>query len=195
MARPCTICTHPQRKAIDAALATGTPYRQIATRYETSVAALRRHKAGHLGPQLVKAGERAAEKRVEKHAESLVARIDRLVTDAEAILAAAKKGNQSRLALFAIRELRESLKLYGQASGEFKDGPTVQILNVQTDPGWIAARNAMMRALAPFPDARLAVVAEFRQLPGWIEPAPPRGLAPVALAPFRPQEDEDPFGG
>ena len=73
--------------------------------------------------------------------------------------------------------------------------PTVQILNVQTDPGWIAARNAMMRALAPFPDARLAVVAEFRQLPGWIEPAPPRGLAPVALAPFRPQEDEDPFGG
>jgi hypothetical protein len=144
---------------------------------------------------LVKAGERAAERAVEKHAESLLSRIGRLVDEAETILATAKKGNQSRLALFAIRELRESLKLYGQASGELKDGPTVQILNVQTDPGWITARQALMRALAPYPEARLAVVGAFRQLPGWIEPQGPRGTAPVALAPYRPPEDEDPFDG
>jgi hypothetical protein len=44
MTRVCTICRHPQRKAIDAALAALTPYRDIAERYGLSSSTLQRHK-------------------------------------------------------------------------------------------------------------------------------------------------------
>jgi hypothetical protein len=47
MPRSCTICTHPQRTAIETALVAGDAFRIIAKRFGTSPAALFRHK-GHL---------------------------------------------------------------------------------------------------------------------------------------------------
>ena len=58
MARPCTICRHPEREAIDRALVAGTPLRKIAEHYsDTSITALFRHKSDHLPPYLTKARE------------------------------------------------------------------------------------------------------------------------------------------
>ena len=54
MPRTCTICTHEQRPEIDAALLNETPYRHMATRFDTSTGALQRHRE-HLPKQLVKA--------------------------------------------------------------------------------------------------------------------------------------------
>lgn len=50
MPRKCTICEHPQRSEIDAALAAGDPLRNIAKRFGTSTAALSRHKE-HVTPK------------------------------------------------------------------------------------------------------------------------------------------------
>jgi hypothetical protein len=50
MPRPCSICRHPERLAIDQALAAKEPYRDIAERFETSSAALRRHQQTHAQP-------------------------------------------------------------------------------------------------------------------------------------------------
>lgn len=51
MPRPCTVCTHDEREAIDRALAAGEPFRRIAAQHSgTSEASLRRHKAQHLAP-------------------------------------------------------------------------------------------------------------------------------------------------
>jgi hypothetical protein len=47
MPRSCTICAHPQRTAIETALARGEAFRNIASCFGTSPAALFRHK-GHL---------------------------------------------------------------------------------------------------------------------------------------------------
>ena len=47
MPRPCSICSHPERESIDQALAEKEPYRIVAKRFETSKAALQRHKQGH----------------------------------------------------------------------------------------------------------------------------------------------------
>jgi hypothetical protein len=51
MPRSCTICTHPQRTAIETALMAGDAFRIIANRFGTSPAALFRHK-GHLAKRL-----------------------------------------------------------------------------------------------------------------------------------------------
>jgi hypothetical protein len=48
MPRPCSICIHPQRQAIDHALITGEAFRNMAPRFGTSVTALHRHKHEHL---------------------------------------------------------------------------------------------------------------------------------------------------
>ncbi len=45
MPRPCSLCQHPSREAIDQALAAKEPYRTIAERFGTSPAALHRHQA------------------------------------------------------------------------------------------------------------------------------------------------------
>ena len=55
MPRKCTICTHPQREAIDTALVKGDSIRDIAGRFEISRSALSRHKDAHLPVALVQA--------------------------------------------------------------------------------------------------------------------------------------------
>ncbi len=56
MGRRCTICTHSQRDEIDAALAAGEAFRNVSIRFrDVKVAALYRHKTGHMGKALAKA--------------------------------------------------------------------------------------------------------------------------------------------
>ena len=55
MPRSCSICTHPQRQAIDQALMAGSALRNIAPRFGTSVTALHRHKHEHLSTALTQA--------------------------------------------------------------------------------------------------------------------------------------------
>ncbi len=55
MPRACTICTHPDRLAVEQALVANESYRNIAERFGTSATALTRHKAEHLPGALVQA--------------------------------------------------------------------------------------------------------------------------------------------
>jgi hypothetical protein len=48
MPRSCSICTHPQRQAIDQALMAGVVFRNIAQRFGTSTTAVHRHRHEHL---------------------------------------------------------------------------------------------------------------------------------------------------
>jgi hypothetical protein len=48
MKQQCSICGHASRKAIDAAILAGTPYRQLAQAYAVSLATLSRHR-DHVG--------------------------------------------------------------------------------------------------------------------------------------------------
>src|SRR5215472_15777653 len=61
MPRTCLACSHAERLAIDKALATGEPLRNIAKRVSISPAGLLRHKS-HVAGTLAKAQERREEK-------------------------------------------------------------------------------------------------------------------------------------
>jgi hypothetical protein len=152
MPRVCSICRHPEKPAINAALIANEPYRFIAERYGTSPAALTRHKAEHLPATLAKA-EEAKETAL---ADDLLGQVKQLRNKAISILLKAEASGDYRTALMGIREARGCLELLAEMEGELNRNPTVNILIA---PEWLQVRTVMLQALQPYPEARTAVAA------------------------------------
>lgn len=150
MPRPCTVCRHPDRAAVDAALVDGEPVRTIAGRFGLSHNAVLRHRDGHLPESMAKAREAADVVR----GDALLSQVRELQARALAILAAAEKAKDGRLALQAIREARGNLELLGRLAGELQAGVTVNVLG---SGEWVRVRGMILAALEAHPAARLAV--------------------------------------
>lgn len=150
MPRKCTVCTHPQKEAIDKALVAGKPNRRISSQYSLSEASVRRHKKAHLPAKLAKAEEAQEVTR----ADDLLEQLDTLQRATRAILGRALQAGDLRTALSAIREARGNLDLLARLIGELKTGATVNIL---VTAEWISLRGTLLQALAPYPEARRAV--------------------------------------
>ncbi len=150
MPRVCTICTHAEKPAINAALIANEPYRLIAERFGTSSAALTRHKAEHLPASLAKA-EHAKETAL---ADDLLGQVKALRNKAISILGKAEAAGDLRTALLGIREARACVELLLEVEGELNRQPVV---NVLIAPEWLELRAVILQSLAPFPDARAAL--------------------------------------
>lgn len=160
MGQRCTICSHDDRESIDEALVAGTAYRNLAERYGLSLAALSRHRNDHVSAAL----QAVVIEREHDAASSLLDRVESLIGRTERLLSTAEESGKVAQALGAVRELRALLELLGKASGELKPEGLVQVLNVQTSPEWVQIRQAILMALAPHPDARVAVGAALAEL-------------------------------
>jgi hypothetical protein len=148
MPRRCTVCSHPEREAINKALVAGEPYRTVANRYESlSQAAVQRHQENHLPATLARAKE-AGEI---AHADSLLEDVRSLQRRTLAILEATEETSEHRVALAAIREARSNLELLAKLLGELDDRPVVNLL---ISPEWIELRAVIVGALEPHPEAR-----------------------------------------
>jgi hypothetical protein len=151
MPRVCTVCEHRDREAIDRALVGSASNRSVASLYDVSEAAVRRHKANHLPAKLVMA-ERAAEM---AEADNLLDQVRDLQSRTLAILEAAEETRQHRTALGAIREARSNLELLAKLLGELDSRPTVNIL---VSAEWLELRAVIVGALEPYSEARGAVL-------------------------------------
>src|SRR5690349_14571315 len=118
MPRTCTICAHPDRPAIDAALLAGEPFRHIAARTGTPTGALQRQKEGHLPAALI----HAMKAEVVARADVLLGQVRELQRRPLRILDGAEKAGDRRTALAAIREARGNLELLGRLAGELQEG-------------------------------------------------------------------------
>ncbi len=152
MPRTCTICTHPEREAINRALVANEPFRHIADRFGLSHQALMRHKAEHLPAIMVKS--KAAE--ATAHADDLFQQVKSLRNKAIRILLSAEEAGDLRTALLGIREARACVELLADMEGELNRNPQINILIA---PEWIAVRSLLMRALSDYPEARASVAA------------------------------------
>jgi hypothetical protein len=153
MTRVCTVCRHESRYDIDAILADrSASYRDIARRFSLSKDAVSRHvSGGHLSELVALAAdaERAA------HADSLLDRIEALQSRTEAALAKAESSDNLFATFRGISEMRRNLELLGELTKELDRTPT---LNLSLNPEYIEVRTLIVQALAPYPDARSAVV-------------------------------------
>jgi hypothetical protein len=150
MAQSCSICTHSERAAIDAALLESRSYRDVAGQYNVSKSALERHRA-HIVPALA----RAQEAREVADADTLLDQVKTLQSEAKGILEKAKNTGDLKTALSAIGQARACLELLAKLTGELAAQPTI---NLTINPVWIETRTVILAALAGHPDARTAVV-------------------------------------
>lgn len=163
--RPCSICNHEDRDAIDAALLEGKLVRELAVRWGISADSLRNHQKKHLGDTIVRARKAKAGDAVDG---SALTRLEDLYERTNALLAQAEHSGSMGQALQAVREARTTLESIAKITGELNTTPTVTI-NLAASPEWLSLQGLILAALSPFPDARLAV-AEAIDIVGEIEP-------------------------
>jgi len=152
MPRACQTCQHADVAAIDRELATNTAIPALAALYRVSTDSLLRHKQNHL-PQAVARAEAAKEA---TRGDDLLDQVNKLKGKAVSLLLKAEAAGDYRTALAGIREARACLELLLEVEGELNRAPQVNII---LSPEWARVRAVVVDALAPYPDARLAVAA------------------------------------
>ncbi len=158
MPRTCTICKHPSRDEINAALLGADSLRKIAARWSVSKAAVLRHKAGHLPASIVKA---AAVQEVISGG-NLLERLTTLNRETASILLEARTAGRTKdnpLTLKAIARAERQLLLEGQLLAEMNEGAAVDLTQTAE---WQNLRAAILLALEPHPAARAAVLEAIR---------------------------------
>ena len=168
--RSCTICQHDARPQIDLSIATGLSKRVIAERFHVSPDAVHRHGQNHLSPEIKAA---LALKLIRKEGDTRAVLLEEGAGAVEAIrairaplygrfLAAVDIGDDRSAAALAGR-LHEGLTLSARLTGQLIPAAGVSITNIVLAPAYQELRAALVRALAPFPEARDAVAAVFRR--------------------------------
>ena len=116
--RTCTVCQHPELRAITADLMARVPYRTIERRYSVSRSAIDRHVTQHVSKALRQLA--AAEKLADAAtvAEPVLGEMRKLNSRALRILADAETSADRTTALHAIRECRRNLELIAKLTGE-----------------------------------------------------------------------------
>ena len=123
MPRTCTVCRHPQRADIEAAIVQGVPLRNIAEHRKLSIAALSRHTSGCMGEALSK----AIDAELVAWGASTDERIRVWVDEARTNLQLARDNGDAAAANGAINVILKALALSAKLRGEIKEGPTVHI--------------------------------------------------------------------
>lgn len=151
--RYCETCRHSQRQEIDLALLAGESLRSIAERTGLSHSSVCRHKRNCLPQDLLQA--RISKKILDS--DFLVAKVSKLIRSVENVLQKAEEADKALLVLAAVRELRPTLELLQKFSTRSETQTQQPDFSVTAELTVI--RTAILNALQPFPQARVAVAA------------------------------------
>jgi hypothetical protein len=157
--RPCSVCLHLDRPAIEQAMVNHRPFRAISRQFGVSKDAALRHHDDHLPEALTKA--QAAEEVAQ--ADDLLGQVTALRDDALRILHTAEAGGDLKTALAAIGQARGCIELLAELAHELDRRPVVNVLLL---PEWLSVRSALLETLAPYPEARQAVAGRLTALNG-----------------------------
>lgn len=143
--RPCTVCEHPERAAIDDDLRCGVRFRAIARRFGlTSHENVRRHASSHL-----QVGDAPPATQDATDPERLKARILELEERLHRWLDAFEEAGAAAAALRAAQELRKTLELLARIGGQLDQ----QILVVRQSEA-----DLVLRALRRSEDGEAALL-------------------------------------
>ena len=165
-------CNHLERMRIERLLAAGASIKATARKFDVDYHALRRHWINHVSPEARAvhiAGAGATKDQLEAVvADESLALIDhyRIVRSAlyKSFGAASEVADRNSLALLAGR-LHENFRDCCRLTGELQRGPLLNIQNnVLVNPDYTTAIARIVRAVAPYPEAREAVIAALRDL-------------------------------
>src|ERR1700745_2428778 len=168
----CQGCNHPERVRIERFLAAGSSIKGAARKFTIDYHALRRHWTNHVSAEArasYVAGAGATKDQLEEFvADESLGVIDhyRILRGAlyKGFSAAAELADGNATALLAGR-LHENFRDCGRLTGELQRGPLLNIQNnVLVNPDYTRAIARIVSAVAPYPEARDAVIAALRDL-------------------------------
>ena len=151
MPRICTVCSHDEAHAINVALVHREPYRHIAARWNVTTSALQRHSREHL-PQLLVEARRSVD---EHEALDTLKQLKAINSASWEVLQDARRNGEPGTVLRAVDRVQKQIELQARLLGELDERPQV---NLVLSSEWIELRTVIVRALAPHPEARGAVV-------------------------------------
>jgi len=131
MPRTCLACTNPERAAIDKALVTGEPLRNIAKRVSISPAGLLRHKS-HVAQAIVTASER----REELLGDNLLEEMRHVQRKAWELLGKTESEGDHRASIVALREVRECLESLGEMLSHATAEAAAPLVECSNDELW-----------------------------------------------------------
>jgi hypothetical protein len=168
----CQGCNHVERARIERLLAAGASIKGAARKFDIDYHALRRHWINHVSPE-ARAAYIAGAGATKDQLEAIVADESLALVDHyritrsglyRAFSAACEAGDGSVLAMLAGR-LHENFRDCGRLTGELQRGPLLNIQNnVLVNPDYSKAIARIVSAVAPYPEARQAVIAALRDL-------------------------------
>lgn len=149
-AHDCATCNHPDREAIETALAARTPSLKVLSGiYGMDGSSLSRHRTHHMIGRVVAIHSLPADATQLAHMEAQAARLEVLVSEAE------RRGHSEQVvALF--RELRITREKIAAGRGEL-NGPPATTIDIQKSKEWAAIRAVIWEELAPHPALRVAI--------------------------------------
>lgn len=165
MPRTCTICSHPERTAIEKALLAGKANRRVAAQFGITEQAVRRH-AEHIPPKLAKSHEAKEVARADTLLAMVRSQYDRAlrhIEAAERVLKQARRSKNRRDILDAIRtagvpmrEARRNVELLAKMVGQIPpDQPHITIIQ---STAWVSLRVFLSQALDAHPEAHAALL-------------------------------------
>ena len=184
----CTICRHPERSRIEHLMAAGASKRSIAERFAVSSDAAFRHFRNHVSPAMKAASVAKAlkpgvelEALVEEESGALFHHLQNIRGKLyHAFDNAVEVGDRTSTALLAGR-LLENLRFLSELTGRLQRYATpshVTNISIQTSPQFLSLQARLIQALAPFPEARRAVIQAFREID---ENTPPPANSPTMI--------------
>ena len=173
----CLTCQHPRRVEIERLICRGASIKKVAQKHDLNPFAVRRHMHAHVSPEA--RAEYLVGADIEKLGELVVEETGSVLTHYAAIRArlyrhldaageANDKINIDRLA----GRLHENLHHVSRITGELQRSPLlVQQNNFLSHPDTARTIAAIVSAVAPFPEARIAVAQALRRLEQADQPA------------------------
>jgi len=168
----CQGCNHLERVRIERLLAAGASIKGTARKFTIDHHALRRHWLNHVSAE-ARATYIAGAGATKDQLEAIVADESLAIIDHYRIVrgglykgfgAASEIGDGNALALLAGR-LHENLRDCARLTGELQQGPLLNVQNnVLVSPDYARAIAVIVSAVAPYPEAREAVIAALRDL-------------------------------
>jgi hypothetical protein len=138
---------------VDSLLIGGATLATVAKTFGVSVDAVARHKKAHVSP-----AQLAMTPATHNHdGPSTLEQVRALIPRAEGFVRQAEQRGAVTAGSNAMREFRLILELSAKLQGELSEQPTVSVnLNVLQTPEFTTLVSRLLRALEPYPEARLA---------------------------------------
>lgn len=156
MARACTICFHPERDAIEAAIIAGTVNREITSKFGVGRMAIERHADNHLA-QAIKEAKQEQALQSGSSALDRMSKGEKIVDEIITYSWGGETGKELKmpeLALKALAEQRRQVELRAKIEGDLDE----RSITITAVPEWRELRALLLEALAMHPQAKMAVI-------------------------------------